>query len=233
MGDVIWCFWCCMFQAGENPASVWAASGELLSGSTVTSSMISDDFRNQQSKWWITWGCTSLQTDCPGNRPQTMSRRAPAEKSNDKNLYKIFAQGLRKYRARSSWAAWARPRNKNLLRLQPTRSYKSLHRSSSAYRQDSHGTMGGPKEIHQDQDLPRSLCPKDRVPQEFADAKWKGSKTCWKCHPWFMMIDLKGFQPLETWGSNNDVDNTFPFLVATHFVTMTCFFCTYWTALYK
>jgi hypothetical protein len=43
-----------MFQAGENPASVWAASGELLSGSTVTSSMISDDFRNQQSKWWIT-----------------------------------------------------------------------------------------------------------------------------------------------------------------------------------
>jgi len=52
-----------MFQAGENPASVWAASGELLSGSTVTSSMISDDFRNQQSKWWI-----NLRMHKPSNR---------------------------------------------------------------------------------------------------------------------------------------------------------------------
>ena len=31
-----------MFQAGENSASVLAASGEVLSGSTVTSCMISE-----------------------------------------------------------------------------------------------------------------------------------------------------------------------------------------------
>ena len=92
----------------------------------------------------------NLRMHKPSNRlsrqqtPNNVKEDA-CRKSNDKNLYKIYkaSEGtrLRKYRARSSWAAWAwaRPRNKNLLRLQPTRSYKSLHRSSSAYSQDSHG----------------------------------------------------------------------------------------------